>query len=128
MGNPFARSLVVRSNNLVTSARHVGHHGKIAMPRFAANLAIHCNEHGSLDIFAAAAKDGVEAVEFLFPCAFATKDLAERLAGSAGAPRANFSLRAWHREAAHAQACANNASVRPNPVQYLISCRRNSYT
>ena len=41
------------------------------MPRFAANLSMLYNEHDFLDRFAAAAKDGFEAVEFLFPYAFA---------------------------------------------------------
>ncbi len=49
------------------------------MPRFAANLSMLYNEHGFLDRFAAAAKDGFEAVEFLFPYAFAAQDLAARL-------------------------------------------------
>jgi hydroxypyruvate isomerase len=37
------------------------------MPRFAANLTMMYQEHGFLDRFAAAAKDGFIAVEFLFP-------------------------------------------------------------
>jgi hydroxypyruvate isomerase len=37
------------------------------MPRFAANLTMMYQEHGFLDRFAAAAKDGFTAVEFLFP-------------------------------------------------------------
>lgn len=49
------------------------------MPRFAANLSMLYNEHGFLDRFAAAAKDGFDAVEFLFPYAFAAQDLAARL-------------------------------------------------
>ena len=49
------------------------------MPRFAANLSMLYNEHAFLDRFGAAAKDGFEAVEFLFPYAFAAPDLAARL-------------------------------------------------
>ena len=37
------------------------------MPRFAANLTMMYQEHGFLDRFAAAARDGFVAVEFLFP-------------------------------------------------------------
>ena len=49
------------------------------MPRFAANLSMLYNEHAFLDRFAAAAKDGFEAVEFLFPYAFSHQDLVARL-------------------------------------------------
>lgn len=37
------------------------------LPQFAANLTMMYNEHGFLDRFAAAARDGFRAVEFLFP-------------------------------------------------------------
>ena len=37
------------------------------MPRFAANLSMMYTEHAFLDRFAAAARDGFRAVEFLFP-------------------------------------------------------------
>ena len=50
------------------------------MPRFAANLSMLYNEHDFLDRFAAAAADGFKAVEFLFPYAFETTELARRLA------------------------------------------------
>jgi len=49
------------------------------MPRFAANLSMLYNEHAFLDRFAAAAQDGFKAVEYLFPYAFAAKDLQQRL-------------------------------------------------
>ena len=49
------------------------------MPRFAANLSLLYNEHAFLDRFAAAAQDGFQGVEFLFPYAFEAKDLAQRL-------------------------------------------------
>ena len=49
------------------------------MPRFAANLSMLYNEHAFLDRFAAAARDGFKAVEFLFPYEFATADIAQRL-------------------------------------------------
>lgn len=50
------------------------------MPRFAANLSMLYNEHAFLDRFAAAAKDGFQAVEYLFPYAFEASELAQRLA------------------------------------------------
>jgi hydroxypyruvate isomerase len=49
------------------------------MPRFAANLSMLYNEHAFLERFAAAAADGFDAVEYLFPYAFAAGDLAARL-------------------------------------------------
>jgi hydroxypyruvate isomerase len=49
------------------------------MPRFAANLTMMYNEHAFLDRFAAAAKDGFKAVEFLFPFEFAAAELKSRL-------------------------------------------------
>jgi len=49
------------------------------MPRFAANLSLLYNEHVFLDRFAAAARDGFEAVEFLFPYALDAQELAQRL-------------------------------------------------
>jgi 2-dehydrotetronate isomerase len=49
------------------------------MPRFAANLSMLYNEHAFPDRFAAAARDGFSAVEYLFPYEFAAGDLAARL-------------------------------------------------
>ncbi len=49
------------------------------MPRFAANLSMLYNEHAFLDRFAAAAADGFDAVEYLFPYAFTAVELAARL-------------------------------------------------
>jgi hydroxypyruvate isomerase len=49
------------------------------MPRFAANLTMMYTEHDFLDRFAAAAKDGFKAVEFLFPYDFAAADIKARL-------------------------------------------------
>lgn len=49
------------------------------MPRFAANLSLLYSEHPFLERFAAAARDGFLAVEYLFPYAFAARDLARRL-------------------------------------------------
>lgn len=51
------------------------------MPRFAANLSMLYNEHAFLDRFEAAAQDGFQAVEYLFPYAFEAQELARRLAG-----------------------------------------------
>lgn len=49
------------------------------MPRFAANLSMMYTEHAFLDRFAAAAADGFDAVEYLFPYAVAPAELAARL-------------------------------------------------
>ncbi len=49
------------------------------MPRFAANLTLMFNEHPFMDRFVAAADAGFEAVEFLFPYAFAPEQLAAQL-------------------------------------------------
>ena len=49
------------------------------MPRFAANLSMLYNEYEFLDRFAAAAQDGFEAVEFLFPYAYSVHELRQRL-------------------------------------------------
>ena len=49
------------------------------MPKFAANLSMMYQEHAFLDRFAAAAKDGFEAVEYLFPYEYAAKDIGARL-------------------------------------------------
>ncbi len=49
------------------------------MPRFAANLSMLYTEHDFLDRFAAAAEDGFEAVECLFPYAWPAAALAQRL-------------------------------------------------
>lgn len=50
------------------------------MPRFAANLTMLYNEHGFLDRFAAAARDGFKAVEYLFPYDFPAATLKSLLA------------------------------------------------
>ena len=49
------------------------------MPRFAANLTMLYPEHDFLDRFAAAAADGFDAVEYLFPYAYDKAELAARL-------------------------------------------------
>lgn len=49
------------------------------MPRFAANLSMMYTEHDFLDRFAAAARDGFMAVEYLFPYAFERAELVARL-------------------------------------------------
>lgn len=49
------------------------------MPRFAANLSLLYNELAFLDRFEAAAADGFEAVEFLFPYEWPAKEIAARL-------------------------------------------------
>ena len=50
------------------------------MLRFAANLSMLYPEHDFLDRFAAAARDGFKAVEYLFPYAYDATTLAQRLA------------------------------------------------
>jgi hydroxypyruvate isomerase len=59
------------------------------MPRFAANLSMLYPEHDFLDRFAAAAADGFEAVEYLFPYAHDAALLARRL-GDAGLQQVLF--------------------------------------
>lgn len=49
------------------------------MPRFAANLSMLYPEHAFLDRFAAAAQDGFDAVEFLFPYVWEPHVLRQRL-------------------------------------------------
>jgi hydroxypyruvate isomerase len=49
------------------------------MPRFAANLTMLYTEHPFLDRFERAARAGFEAVEFLFPYAYSTGELLDRL-------------------------------------------------
>jgi hydroxypyruvate isomerase len=49
------------------------------MPQFAANLSMLYQEHAFLDRFEAAARDGFQAVEYLFPYAFSKEDIAARL-------------------------------------------------
>jgi hydroxypyruvate isomerase len=49
------------------------------MPKFAANLSMLYPELDFLDRFEAAAHDGFKAVEYLFPYAFASRDIAARL-------------------------------------------------
>jgi hydroxypyruvate isomerase len=49
------------------------------MPRFAANLSLMYPERPFLDRFEAAARDGFEAVEYLFPYAWPADELAARL-------------------------------------------------
>ncbi|HEX7914042.1 MAG TPA: 2-oxo-tetronate isomerase [Paraburkholderia sp.] len=49
------------------------------MPRFAANLTMMYTEHAFLDRFAAAAKDGFAAVEYLFPYEFHADEIRARL-------------------------------------------------
>jgi 2-dehydrotetronate isomerase len=51
------------------------------MPRFAANLSMLYPEHEFLDRFAAAAADGFEAVEYLFPYDWPAAELSARLRG-----------------------------------------------
>ncbi|CAN7524830.1 hydroxypyruvate isomerase family protein [Acidovorax delafieldii] len=49
------------------------------MPRFAANMSMLYNDVDFLDRFAAAARDGFQAVEYLFPYAYSAQELSERL-------------------------------------------------
>lgn len=52
------------------------------MPQFAANLSLMYTELPFLDRFAAAARDGFTAVEYLFPYAYDAHELAARLRGN----------------------------------------------
>ena len=49
------------------------------MPRFCANLTMLYNDVDFLDRFEAAARDGFEGVEYLFPYAYPKEELAQRL-------------------------------------------------
>ncbi|GAB7540320.1 2-oxo-tetronate isomerase [Burkholderia sp. 3C] len=59
------------------------------MPRFAANLSMMYTEHPFLERFAAAARDGFKAVEYLFPYEFDATELKARLS-DAGLVQALF--------------------------------------
>ena len=61
------------------------------MPRFAANLSMMFTEHPFLDRFAAAAKAGFTAVEFLFPYDYPSEEIGKRLR-DAGLTQALFNL------------------------------------
>lgn len=61
------------------------------MPRFAANLSMMYTEVPFLDRFAAAARDGFDAVEYLFPYEHAPADIAVRLKDN-GLTQALFNL------------------------------------
>ncbi len=61
------------------------------MPRFAANLSMMYQEVGFLDRFAAAARDGFRAVEFMFPYAHPAAEVAARLR-TAGLENVLFNL------------------------------------
>ncbi|MEZ5645544.1 MAG: hydroxypyruvate isomerase family protein [Burkholderiaceae bacterium] len=61
------------------------------MPRFAANLTMMYNEVPFLDRFAAAARDGFDAVEYLFPYDHTPADMATRLKDN-GLTQALFNL------------------------------------
>lgn len=56
------------------------------MPHFAANVTLMYTEFSFLERFGAAAKDGFDAVEFLFPYDHAVGDIAAQLAGHALLP------------------------------------------
>ena len=63
----------------MTSAAPSAHDGD-PMPQFAANLSMMYTEHAFLDRFKAAAADGFDAVEFLFPYDHPPAEIAARLA------------------------------------------------
>jgi 2-dehydrotetronate isomerase len=77
------------------------------MPQFAANLTLLYPELPFLDRFEAAARDGFNAVEFLFPYAFAANEIAARLKANGlqqvlfnappGGTEANSIEQAWSR-------------------------------
>ena len=75
------------------------------MPRFAANLSMLYNDVDFLDRFAAAARDGFKAVEYLFPYAYPAQELAARLQPPS-APR------------------AVGGAVGRNPLAVLVPCHR----
>ncbi|SMF41389.1 2-oxo-tetronate isomerase [Pseudogulbenkiania subflava] len=61
------------------------------MPQFAANLTMMYTEHDFLDRFAAAARDGFRAIEYLFPYDYPAADIATRL-DAHGLTQALFNL------------------------------------
>lgn len=67
------------------------HDTRTEMPRFAANLSMMYTEHPFLDRFGAAAADGFDAVEYLFPYDYAPEEIAQRLAQH-GLTQALFNL------------------------------------
>ena len=67
------------------------------MPRFAANLTMMYQEHSFLDRFAAAARDGFTAVEYLFPYEYPAATLAAQAQRAWPAPGA-FQLAAGRLE------------------------------
>ena len=85
------------------------------MPKFAANLSMMYSELAFLDRFEAAAKDGFEAVEYLFPYAYQASELAARLASNGlqqvlfnappGGTDAPSIAKAWDIDASRGTAC-----------------------
>jgi 2-dehydrotetronate isomerase len=67
--------MIHRSINCARPSAHAGD----TMPKFAANLSMLYQEIPFLDRFQAAARDGFQAVEYLFPYAFSADDIAARL-------------------------------------------------
>ena len=63
------------------------------MPRFAANLTMMYTEHGFLVRFAAAARDGFTAVEYLFPYDYPAATLAASISEAAPATTRNWRIR-----------------------------------
>jgi 2-dehydrotetronate isomerase len=80
------------------------------MPRFAANLSMLYSEHPFLERFAAAAQDGFQAVEYLFPYSFSAADIAQQL-NSHGLTQALFNAPPGGTDKASIEA-AWNAGVR----------------
>ena len=74
------------------------------MPQFAANLSLMYTELPFLERFAAAARDGFVAVEYLFPYAFEPAALAALLRRHVAQPppRTEIDLRAHHVDVANA--------------------------
>src|ERR1700739_3983575 len=70
---------VARSAGFVYSWRLPSQDRDLPMPRFAANLSMLYPEHDFLERFSAAAADGFEAVEYLFPYDHSPQVLKQRL-------------------------------------------------
>ena len=79
------------------------------MPKFAANLSMLYNELPFLDRFEAAARDGFQGVECLFPYAWPVQEMAARLQGNGlrqvllNAPPGGTDAASSHRWVSHAR-------------------------
>ena len=97
------------------------------MPKFAANLTMLWNEVDFLDRFAAAAKAGFSAVEYLFPYPYPKEQLAERLAQAQARRRCCTTCRpaTGRRASAASRACriasASSGTASASAIDYATA-------